>query len=62
MKKQILVFVASFLFIAIGIAQTTVQNLLTENKINPIGIDQTSPRDSETVRRSRAVARRANAI
>ena len=46
MKKQILVFVASFLFIAIGIAQTTVQNLLTENKINPIGIDQTSPRFS----------------
>jgi alpha-L-rhamnosidase len=46
MKKQILLFVAYLLCIASGFAQTTVQNLLTENKTNPIGIDINSPRFS----------------
>jgi alpha-L-rhamnosidase len=46
MKKQILLFVAAFLFITTGFAQTTVQNLLTENKSNPIGMDNTTPRFS----------------
>lgn len=46
MKKQILQFVASFLLIATGFAQTHVENLLTENKSSPIGIDISSPRFS----------------
>lgn len=46
MKKQILLFVAFIAFITTAFAQTTVQDLLTENKINPIGLDSYIPRFS----------------
>jgi alpha-L-rhamnosidase len=46
MKKQILLFVAFNVFITTAFAQTTVQDLLTENKTNPIGIDTYIPRFS----------------
>jgi len=46
MKKQLSLFVVSFLTIATCIAQSSVQNLLTENKNNPIGIDISVPRFS----------------
>lgn len=46
MKKQIFLFVAFVAFIISAFAQTSVQDLLTENKINPIGLDSNIPRFS----------------
>ena len=46
MKKQIILFVAFIVLLTTAFAQTAVQDLLTENKSNPIGLDCTIPRFS----------------
>ncbi len=46
MKKQIILFVAFIVFFTTAFAQTSVQDLLTENKSNPIGLDSNIPRFS----------------
>ena len=45
MKKKLLLFLAHA-FITLSYAQTTVQNLLCENSVNPIGLDVRQPRFS----------------
>src|SRR5882757_5585112 len=47
MKKRLfLAGISSLVFALSAIAQTSVQHLLTENRTNPLGIDQTTPRFS----------------
>ena len=46
MKKSLLAATAFLLLCAVANAQLTVTNLLTENRENPFGIDNTQPRFS----------------
>ncbi|HSC38346.1 MAG TPA: hypothetical protein VLD19_10755, partial [Chitinophagaceae bacterium] len=47
MKRRLLLAgISSLVFALSAVAQTSVQNLLTENRTNPLGIDQATPRFS----------------
>ena len=46
MRKNLVLFLSSLLFATTSFSQLTVTNLLTENRINPIGIDAVQPRFS----------------
>jgi alpha-L-rhamnosidase len=46
MRKHFVLFLCSLFFATTIFSQLTITNLLTENRINPIGIDATQPRFS----------------
>lgn len=46
MKKNHTLLICFLFFASATFAQLTVTNLLTENRVNPIGIDVTTPRFS----------------